>query len=232
MLRRASTTIDGRRTALARIGRRCPFPLLEAGEIELLAWRAVLAVGDGAVRSYVGHARQFYGWAGRPRVHRRQPGRGPSGAGKGPAAAPPDLHRRPGNSPVVGAAPDPAVAGAGRLGRPARQGDRLPAAGEHPADPAPAGGPGGHRRHQGQQGADCAAVLIRSGRGRRRGPAAARLVLHPPRWPARPEPARPGVRPGRRLPAQVGVAATLHMLRHWFGTTRTACTRICGSSRS
>ncbi|MGH3283227.1 MAG: tyrosine-type recombinase/integrase [Streptosporangiaceae bacterium] len=68
MLGRSDTTIDGRRYALARLAAALPCPLLAAGEAELLDWRAGLTVSNGAVRSYVSHARQFYGWAARAGV--------------------------------------------------------------------------------------------------------------------------------------------------------------------
>jgi integrase len=65
MLGRSPAMIRGRRNAVVRLGAALPGPLLEASGEDLLAWRSALAVSDGTVRSYVSHARQFYGWAAR-----------------------------------------------------------------------------------------------------------------------------------------------------------------------
>jgi len=80
-------TVACRRRALARMARALPVPLLEASPADLLAWRAGLSVGPGTVVGYVSHAREFYRWAVRsgliesspaerlpvPRVSRRLP---------------------------------------------------------------------------------------------------------------------------------------------------------------
>jgi integrase/recombinase XerC len=60
----AFSTIASRRRALARMAAALgPCPLLTAGPGDLLAWRAALAVGPGTVSGYVSHAHQFYAWA-------------------------------------------------------------------------------------------------------------------------------------------------------------------------
>jgi integrase len=59
----AATTIGERRRALARMAAILPVPLLQATEADLLAWRAGLHLGDYALNSYAAHARGFYGWA-------------------------------------------------------------------------------------------------------------------------------------------------------------------------
>ena len=57
-------TIGGRRRALARMTVMLPCPLLEATPSDLLAWRAGLrGLGPSATLNYVTHAHQFYGWA-------------------------------------------------------------------------------------------------------------------------------------------------------------------------
>jgi integrase len=56
-------SIYQRRRLLARLCRDLQAPLLEATEAQLLAWRANLRVGDQAIVTYVSHARGFYAWA-------------------------------------------------------------------------------------------------------------------------------------------------------------------------
>jgi integrase/recombinase XerC len=59
----AATTITSRRNALTRMGRALPVPVLEASAADLYAWRAGLTVTDEVVAHYVGHAQQLYLWA-------------------------------------------------------------------------------------------------------------------------------------------------------------------------
>jgi integrase len=59
----AEGSIYARQRALARLARTLPCPLLEAGPAELAAWRAGLQIGPHAIVAYVSHARQFYAWA-------------------------------------------------------------------------------------------------------------------------------------------------------------------------
>ena len=80
-------TLRGRRGALDRLSRQLPVPLLEASAGDLLDWRRAMTVGPVSVRSYVSHVQQFYAWAVRrgllaaspaagipvPRVGRRIP---------------------------------------------------------------------------------------------------------------------------------------------------------------
>lgn len=58
-------TIRARRGALDRLARQLAAPLLEATPEDLLAWRKAMTVGPVSVRSYVSHVQQFYGWAAR-----------------------------------------------------------------------------------------------------------------------------------------------------------------------
>jgi integrase len=60
---RSQGTIDARRRALARLAAALPCPLLEALPEDLLAWRARMRLGADAIRGYVSHAHQFYAWA-------------------------------------------------------------------------------------------------------------------------------------------------------------------------
>lgn len=60
---RQPATITGRARALARIGRALPVPLLEATPRQLLAWRAGLACRESGIRGEVSHLNQFYAWA-------------------------------------------------------------------------------------------------------------------------------------------------------------------------
>lgn len=63
LLGRAESHRYGRSRALIRIAAAiAPVQLRRAGVEHLYAWRAGLAVCDGAVQSYVAHAREFYGW--------------------------------------------------------------------------------------------------------------------------------------------------------------------------
>jgi integrase len=57
-----STTIYGRRRALARLEAALPVPLLAADVAILTAWRQNLRVTDQAIVAYVSHLRAFYGW--------------------------------------------------------------------------------------------------------------------------------------------------------------------------
>ena len=62
MLGRSAITIRQRRQVIVRLEGALPCPVLDAGPGELLVWRAGLA-GPDAVRAYVSHVRQFYAWA-------------------------------------------------------------------------------------------------------------------------------------------------------------------------
>ena len=57
------STIYQRRRALTRLAAALPCGLLAAGEPELAAWRAALTIGDAATVSYVSAVREFYRWA-------------------------------------------------------------------------------------------------------------------------------------------------------------------------
>lgn len=56
-------SVYARRRALARMERRLPCPLLEATRDDLMAWRESLDLSPGATAGYVAHAREFYAWA-------------------------------------------------------------------------------------------------------------------------------------------------------------------------
>jgi integrase/recombinase XerC len=56
-------TVHGRGLALARMAAVLPAPLLGACAADLLSWRAGLTVSGDSVATYVSHARAFYGWA-------------------------------------------------------------------------------------------------------------------------------------------------------------------------
>jgi len=60
---RAATTVNQRRNALTRLARALPCPVLDAGPAELLTWRAGLTMGTSGVCGDVSHVRQFYSWA-------------------------------------------------------------------------------------------------------------------------------------------------------------------------
>jgi integrase/recombinase XerC len=59
----APATVYERRKALARMQAVIPVPLLEASEADLMAWRAGLKLSDYATSAYVSHAKEFYRWA-------------------------------------------------------------------------------------------------------------------------------------------------------------------------
>ncbi len=59
----SETTIYARRRALARLAAILPVPLLDADAGHLGAWRAGLNLSPSAIVHYVCHARQFYEWA-------------------------------------------------------------------------------------------------------------------------------------------------------------------------
>ena len=59
----AAGTLWARHRALVRMTMLLPCPLLEASPADLLAWRRGLQLSPHAVCSYVSHARQFYAWA-------------------------------------------------------------------------------------------------------------------------------------------------------------------------
>lgn len=59
----ASGSVDARRRALARLAGALPPGLLQASPGDLLAWRAGLLLAPVTVRTYVSHAHQFYAWA-------------------------------------------------------------------------------------------------------------------------------------------------------------------------
>ena len=56
-------TIASRRRALHRLEAALPVPLLQASAEELAAWHAGLAVAPGTLAGYISHAIQFYAWA-------------------------------------------------------------------------------------------------------------------------------------------------------------------------
>jgi integrase/recombinase XerC len=56
-------TVYCRRRALARLAAALPVPVLDATAADLADWRAGLSVGPGTVVGYVSHAREFYAWA-------------------------------------------------------------------------------------------------------------------------------------------------------------------------
>jgi integrase/recombinase XerC len=63
LLGRSESTVYARSRALIRLGLAIrPVRLAYAGVPELYAWRQQLAVGDGSVQSYVTHVREFYAW--------------------------------------------------------------------------------------------------------------------------------------------------------------------------
>jgi integrase/recombinase XerC len=59
----SADTIACRRRALARLNRALSVPLLDASAADLAAWRAGLTVGPDSVIGYIGQARVFYDWA-------------------------------------------------------------------------------------------------------------------------------------------------------------------------
>lgn len=60
----SQATIYARRRLLVRLAETLlPVPLLAANAAALAAWRAGLAIEDDTVRQYVSHAHQFYAWA-------------------------------------------------------------------------------------------------------------------------------------------------------------------------
>ena len=63
LLGRSPRTIACRRSALARLDRQLPVPLLEASAEDLAAWHAALTLTPGTVAGYVSHAVQFFAWA-------------------------------------------------------------------------------------------------------------------------------------------------------------------------
>ena len=59
-------TIYGRRRCLARLAGFLPVPVLQADAADILAWRATLdGLSAGTIYNYCTHARQFYAWAAR-----------------------------------------------------------------------------------------------------------------------------------------------------------------------
>ena len=56
-------TIEARRLALARLQTFLQIPLLEASAADLAIWRERLTVAPDTVGDYVSHARQFFAWA-------------------------------------------------------------------------------------------------------------------------------------------------------------------------
>jgi integrase/recombinase XerC len=59
----APSTIEARHRALRRLARALPVPLLDATPGHLAAWRAGLTVTPNTVVGYASHAREFYAWA-------------------------------------------------------------------------------------------------------------------------------------------------------------------------
>ena len=60
---RSVTTITARRLALQRLAAALPVPLLEALPEHLYDWRSELDLAERTVAQYCSHARQFYAWA-------------------------------------------------------------------------------------------------------------------------------------------------------------------------
>jgi len=60
---RSVTTITARRLALERLAKALPVPLLDALPEHLYDWRAELGLAERTVAQYCSHARQFYAWA-------------------------------------------------------------------------------------------------------------------------------------------------------------------------
>jgi integrase/recombinase XerC len=58
-----ATSVYSRKRALARMAAALAVPLLSATPADLAAWRASLTTGDAATVAYVSHARNFYSWA-------------------------------------------------------------------------------------------------------------------------------------------------------------------------
>ena|SRR5215469_6645884 len=69
-------TVYCRRRALARMQAALGKPVLDATPADLLAWRAALTIGPGATVSYVSHAREFYRWAVRSGLLESSPAEG------------------------------------------------------------------------------------------------------------------------------------------------------------
>jgi integrase len=63
LLGQSEGTIYARRRAIARMAALINVPLLEATHEDLTAWRASLRVTDNSVVHYASHARQFFDWA-------------------------------------------------------------------------------------------------------------------------------------------------------------------------
>lgn len=59
----ASSSVYQRRRGLIRLAAALPVSLLDADAAMLAAWRAGLTVGERAVGTYISDVRQFYGWA-------------------------------------------------------------------------------------------------------------------------------------------------------------------------
>jgi len=64
----APSTIEARSRALRRLAAALPVPLLDATPQHLAAWRAGLTVTPNTVVCYASHAREFYAWAIRSRL--------------------------------------------------------------------------------------------------------------------------------------------------------------------
>jgi integrase len=63
LLGRAEGSIYSRCRALARMCAILPVPLLDATPADILAWRAGLTISGNAIVHYASHAREFYAWA-------------------------------------------------------------------------------------------------------------------------------------------------------------------------
>jgi integrase/recombinase XerC len=60
----SENTVRTRRSVLTTLARSLPVPILEATEADLLAWRcAMTGVVPSTISAYVSNARQFYAWA-------------------------------------------------------------------------------------------------------------------------------------------------------------------------
>lgn len=73
---REPATVYARQRALVRLRAAMGVPLLEATEADVMRWRAGLAVDSDTVRQYVSHVHQFYAWAVRARLLAVSPAEG------------------------------------------------------------------------------------------------------------------------------------------------------------
>jgi integrase len=73
---KAPSTVYARHRALIRLQAAMEVPLLEATEADVMRWRAGLAVDSDTVRQYVSHVHQFYVWAVQARLLAVSPAEG------------------------------------------------------------------------------------------------------------------------------------------------------------